>query len=189
MANKKTLRKSSPVLLLLALAVALAASMASASVFVYYPLTANIVYTPPSVEVQAGSNAGRSDLGGTTITVNIGQNRTSAEVTIHPTYQTTYYKDVLRIVNTDTQNTFYVYIRVTQAATNIATAGGSLQMIVNGTSIDLTRTETAGPFTLGPNQLLVVDIKSTLPEGIKLPNPDTVRIQVIYTGSPTETPP
>ncbi|MEM1843442.1 MAG: hypothetical protein QXD75_02835, partial [Desulfurococcaceae archaeon] len=95
----------------LVLALALLAMTATlASVFAYYPLTITVSPTEPGVVFERGSNADQPDIGaGNTITVTIGANKTSASLTIHPTYQENYYKDVLRINNTD-DNAMNVYI-------------------------------------------------------------------------------
>ena len=112
-----------PTLVLMVSAVALAA------VFAYYPLTLQIVPTPPGVVFEPGSNAGQPDIGaGNTITVTIGANNTSATITIHPTYQENYYKDVLRINNTD-DNAMNVWIVFTNV-TNTLPGGSIVKLFV-----------------------------------------------------------
>jgi len=89
-------------------------SFVYASVFTYNPLTINISPVAPPIIFKYGANAGKADLRGTTITVNISNTSTSLTLTLHPTYQKVYYKDVARINNTDT-NVYYVKLRVENA--------------------------------------------------------------------------
>jgi len=87
----------------------------AASVFAYYPLSIMVSPTTPPVTFAAGNNAGSNYLGpGNTITVSLGSNSTSASVTIHTTYQKTYYKDVLRITNSDSK-AYNIYLSLSQA--------------------------------------------------------------------------
>ncbi len=180
------------VLLGIALAVAIAASLASASVFVYYPLTVNVQYTPPPVKFEAGSNAGQPDLSGT-IDVSIGQNQTLATITIHPTYRTTYYKDVLHINNTSSSN-YYIMLRVDTPA-SIDISGATLELrLVDDTgrvikTLDLTQTGDTGWLLLNAGSGLRVDIVSDMPEGYTLPSSVSASISLIYSNSNTETPP
>ncbi|MEM4054899.1 MAG: hypothetical protein QW369_05090, partial [Desulfurococcaceae archaeon] len=112
-----------PTLVLMVSAVALAA------VFAYYPLTLQAVPTAPGVVFEPGSNAGQPDIGeGNTITVTVGANKTSASITIHPTYQENYYKDVLRINNTD-DNAMNVSIVFTSVVNNLP-AGSIVKLFV-----------------------------------------------------------
>jgi len=90
--------------ILIALAVVLA--VANASVFVYYQLNLTLAASQPAVYFVAGNNAGQPDVmygAGNTIDVTVDSAGASASITVHPTYQKTYYKDVLRIVNQDSQ--------------------------------------------------------------------------------------
>ena len=114
----------------LVLALALLAMTATlASVFAYYPLTLQVVPTAPGVVFEPGSNADQPDIGeGKTITVTIGANKTSASITIHPTYQENYYKDVLQIVNND-DNAMNVYIVFTSVS-NTLPAGSTVKLFV-----------------------------------------------------------
>ncbi|MEM4615261.1 MAG: hypothetical protein QXN25_06685, partial [Desulfurococcaceae archaeon] len=114
----------------LVLALALLAMTATlASVFAYYPLTITVSPTEPGVVFERGSNAGQPDIGeGNTITVSVGANKTSASVTIHPTYRENYYKDVLQIVNND-DNAMNVYIVFTFVS-NTLPAGSTVKLFV-----------------------------------------------------------
>ncbi|MCS7128830.1 MAG: hypothetical protein RMI83_06170 [Desulfurococcaceae archaeon] len=86
----------------------LAFSVVVANVFVYYPWQVTVSPVSPPITFQKGSNADKTDLSGS-ISVTLGENNAFATITIHPTYRVTYYKDVLRISNTDTK-AYYVYI-------------------------------------------------------------------------------
>ena len=91
---------------LIALLIAVVISIAFASVFVYYPMAVTLQPVQPPVYFDAGSNSNKSDLWygqNTAISVLIGSNATSLNITVHPTYQTTVYKNVSRIVNRDSK--------------------------------------------------------------------------------------
>jgi len=49
-----------------------------------------------------------------TISVSVDSAKASATITVHPTYQTTYYKDVLKIKNQDNL-AYYVWLNVTSS--------------------------------------------------------------------------
>lgn len=156
-----------------------------ASVFVYYPLNVTVSPTSAPVVFQTGTNAGGTDLGGNTITVSLGSNAASADITVHPTYQTTYYEDVLRLVNTDSSTTYYVTIRVNTA---VGSGFTTAKLIVNGVQVDLTAT---GDTTIGQipaSGSWQVDLQFVVPEGSPLPSSSTASIQVIYSPS-SGTPP
>jgi len=96
--------------LLIALAVAVAA--VNASVFVYYPLSISLATSKPAVYFVPGSNANQNDImygAGNKIDVTVDSAGAQAWITIHPTYQRTYYKDVLQIKNQDNQ-AYYVWL-------------------------------------------------------------------------------
>jgi len=177
--------------ILIALAVALA--VANASVFVYYTGTLTLQSVKPPIIFAPGSNAGRADLGaGNTITVTISNANTTLSITVHPTYQTNYYKDLVRIVNQDTQ-AYTVYIRVTDPL-----SGGNLTsatLIVNNVQVDLTATGTIKIGTLNAGSQWSVDLQlvlsnvgtGTYNQAPKIADPSAA-IQLIYSPS-TETPP
>jgi hypothetical protein len=90
------------VLALLALAVVSALSITIAGVLTYYPVTAQLAPVSPPVTFKPGSNANQPDLQSpNTIGVSIGANKTSLSLTVHPTYQTVYYKNISLIANND----------------------------------------------------------------------------------------
>ena len=191
MAGRLVLNRRSAYLLAL-VAAALAAGAVGASVFVYYPVTLNVAYQAPPIVFEAGSNAGQPDLNGNTIDVSIGQNKTSATITIHPTYQTTYYLGVLNITNTDQNNAYYVRLRLS----GTSSVGATITVKVidsNGNevfSVNTTNPE-SGWYQIPAGATYRVDIVVNLPEGnyIGTGTTDTFNLQLIYSTSNTETPP
>ncbi|MEM4671891.1 MAG: hypothetical protein QXJ84_05955, partial [Desulfurococcaceae archaeon] len=157
----------------LVLALALLAMTATlASVFAYYPLTLQAVPTAPGVVFEPGSNAGQPDIGeGNTITVTIGANKTSASITIHPTYQENYYKDVLRINNTD-DNAMNVYIVFTSVVNNLPTGSIVKLFVYEGATrvreLDITNPTLNQPISiglLGVGRVWQLDVYVYIPEG------------------------
>jgi len=103
--------------LLIALVAIVAA--VNASVFVYYPMTVNVSGTTVEVRFALGSNAGGADLAGQTIAVTLeGNYNTKATITIHPTNERTYYRNVLVIENYGVGRTYYAWINVKTAISN-----------------------------------------------------------------------
>ena len=203
--------------LLALVSLAVFASIVFASVFVYYPASITVSPVSPPVVFAAGSNANQPDLGssngaGNTITVSTGSNGAKLDVTIHPTYQVTYYKNITIINNIDTK-TYYVYLRVQTpvqiGATGLpsgsklilyiynANAGRSLSGYPQPTpsgyvaSLDLTTSgSTTSQITLSSESWLELDVYVYIPEGTTLPSsPVTAQLLLVYTPSSTETPP
>ncbi|MEM1529485.1 MAG: hypothetical protein QXQ51_04755 [Desulfurococcaceae archaeon] len=181
----------------LVLALALLAMTATlASVFAYYPLTLQVVPTAPGVVFEKGSNAGQPDIGaGNTITVSVGANKTSATITIHPTYQENYYKDVLRINNTD-DNAMNVYIVFTSVS-NTLPAGSVVKLFVYEDTtkvkeLNVTNPQLNQPISiglLGATKVWQIDIYVYIPEGTVITGRSyTADAKLVYTPS-TETPP
>lgn len=145
--------KATPLFILLA--ASLAATAVFASVFVYYPLNISLTPSKPAVYFVAGSNAGQNDImygTGNNIAVNVDSAGAQASITVHPTYQTTYYKDVLEITNQDSQ-AYYVWLNVTDPLLDTYGNLTSAKLIVfdassgnSITSIDLSQT---GPVLVG----------------------------------------
>jgi hypothetical protein len=86
--------KKAPIFLLLAISIASTAVFAS--VFVYYPVSIAATPQAPPIIFSSGSNSNANDLRGQQITVSISQANTSLSITVHPTYQTTYYKKPIK---------------------------------------------------------------------------------------------
>lgn len=175
--------------LLALVALAAAASVAFASVFVYYPVSVDVSPVNPPIVFAAGSNAGQPDLGGNTITVDIGANQASVSVTVHPTYQRTYYKSIAVIDNTDTSNAYYITVRV-NAALPAEYAGSQLIVQTAGgpVTVDLTSTGDTAIGQIPAGSQWEVDLKFSIPEGAPLPSPASAGIELIYSTS-AETPP
>jgi len=112
---------------LIALLIAVVISIAFASVFVYYPMAVTLQPVQPPVYFETGSNAGANDLGnGNTISVSIGSNGGSLNITVHPTYQTTVYKSVAKIVNSDSKAyNVWIYIRWTNISITASPLGST----------------------------------------------------------------
>ena len=194
--------------LLALVSLAVFASIVFASVFVYYPASITVSPVSPPVVFATGTNANQPDLGyGNTITVSTGSNGAKLDVTIHPTYQVTYYKNIAKIVNND-QQTYYVYLRVQSPATELpsgsqlilyiynANAGRSLSGYPQPTpsgyvaSLDLTTSGSTSQITLNSGSSVELDVYVYIPEGATLPSsPVTAQLLLVYTLSSGESPP
>jgi hypothetical protein len=213
-----TMERKKILSLILALLTAVMLSTAFASVFSYYPAQVSVAPTSPPVYFALGKNAGSSDLGSdNTINLTLGKNGSSGSITIHPTYQVTYYKNVTVIVNSDTK-AYNVYIRVTSPIT-LPTGSGSaistsptsgmakLYIYSKNASrsltgfptpapsgsyiavVNLTTTGTTSVGSLNAGSAYEIDIYIYIPEGASLPSsPLTASIMLIATPS-SETPP
>ncbi|MEM4425646.1 MAG: hypothetical protein QW335_06675 [Candidatus Nezhaarchaeales archaeon] len=183
-------------LVLLPVVAMLLATVALASVFVYYPLTITITPTAPGVKFQGGSNAGEADIGTNNIIVNIGPNSTSASVTIHPTYQRNYYKDVLRIYNGD-DDAMNVHI-IFDSLSNSLPKGSIVKMFFyeeDGTRVkelDITGPTLNYPIQIGQigsGATWQIDFYVYIPEGTSIDGASySASARLVYTPS-TETPP
>lgn len=179
--------------ILIPLAVLAIATVALASVFVYYPLTLQAQPQAPGVVFQPGSNAGHPDIGQNTITVNLGANATSATVRIHPTYQRTYYLDVLRVHNGD-NDAMRIWLRV-ESIQNSLPQGSVVRMIFRqGNTVVYTHEfANAGVQvhvgTINAGATWQIDFEVIIPEGTRIANAQfNAQMRLIYTPS-TETPP
>jgi len=105
---------------------ALALAVANASVFVYYPMSISLAPSKPAVYFTLGGNANQPDImygAGNNIAVSVDSAGAQASITVHPTYQRTYYEDVLEIKNQDSKP-YYVWLIIDDPIT--ITAGGNL---------------------------------------------------------------
>ncbi len=196
-------------------AVAVFTSIVFASVFVYYPVSVTVSPVSPPVYFEPGTNANQPDLGqGNTISVAIGPNSASLAITIHPTYQVSYYKNISLIVNNDTK-TYYAYLRVVKPAdvtpgtglpsgsklvlyvyskgpTGSRSLSGYPPTPVSGTylaSLDLiTATSQNFPITISAGSAVELDLYVYIPEGYQLPASVTAQLLLVYSPS-SETPP
>ncbi|MEM3104945.1 MAG: hypothetical protein QXD69_05535 [Candidatus Bathyarchaeia archaeon] len=175
--------------------VVLVAMVALASVFVYYPLTINVQPQAPSVVFKEGSNANQFDIRGNTITVEIGANGTSASVTIHPTYQENYYKNVTIIKNVD-DNAMNVYIIFTSVTNNLPSDSNITMIIYQDYSIikslDIINSDWNKPINVGSmnsGAVWEIDFYVYIPEGKSISGASyRVNAKLVYTPS-SETPP
>jgi hypothetical protein len=186
----------------LALAATIILSIAFSSVFVYYPIIATIQpVTDTPVKLGYGSNAGRPDLSNT-ISVTIGSNNATATITIHPTYQVSYYRNITIIKNTDSK-AYKVMLNVSSPMTGLPTnskaklyvfsrgAGrgfngwpiGSLEPSGYFRVLDLQTTDTTSEFTLNANDVVEIDILIYIPEGTSPPSSAEADIYLRYTPS------
>jgi hypothetical protein len=186
------------------LAVAALVSIVNASVFVYYPITVNLQPTQPPIIFSKGKNAGEQDLYGSTIGVSMGSANTSLTITVHPTYQTNYYKNITVINNidsSDSSNSYYVAIRVNKALSNSDSKITEAKLLIfdsSGTNIAVVDLLTTGTTSwLGPlnaNGKWFVDINITISETGGSPGSapftsDSASLQLIYSPQNVESAP
>ncbi len=174
------------------IALALLMAIVNASVFTYYPLGINLVPVSPPVIFKEGSNAGQHDLYyghyGYKIDVTIGENGASATIKLHPTYQTTYYHDVLKITNQD-DGAYYVWVYVEEAMEELP-GGSEAYLIIGDQYFDLLSTGLSDEYvTLNSGGSLRVDLKFFIPEGSTLPGSSSAAIKLIYSPQNVEKPP
>jgi len=208
---ERSRRGARAILAVIALAATIATSIGFASVFTYYPVTVNISPVAPPVSFTAGSNTGQPDLGGgNTISVTIGQSGASADITIHPTFRTTYYKNITLIKNWESgagAKAYKVYIKVVSQASLPSGSTAKIYIYSQGAtrsltgfpnpapasgtyvaSVSLLSSGTTSIGTLNAGSAWEVDILVYIPESSTVPSPTTAQIQLIYTPS-SETPP
>jgi len=206
---ERSRRGARAILAVIALAATIATSIGFASVFTYYPVTVSISPVPPPVNFTTGSNAGRPDLGaGNTISVSFGASGASATITIHPTFQTTYYKNITLIKNWEPSSggkAYNVYIKVVSPASPSTVSQAELYIYNKGATRSLTGFPNPAPSgtyvanvsllstgttyigSLNAGSAWAVDVLVYIPEGTT-PSSTTAQIQLIYTPS-GETPP
>jgi hypothetical protein len=196
-------RKQKSVGLLIALA-ALTATLAS--VFAYYPVTATLSPTNPPVYFDLGTNAGQYDIGSSnTITVTKDSNGASLSFTVHPTYQTCYWKNITIIKNDDSK-AYNIYLRVVTPVSGISGATVRIYVYNKGATrslsgsspapqsgyyvgyVDLTTTGTTPIGQLNGGSTFEIDVYTYIPEGSTLPSSASAQLLLIYTPS-GETPP
>jgi hypothetical protein len=204
-------RKQKSVGLLIALA-ALTATLAS--VFAYYPVTAALSPTSPPVYFDLGTNANKNDIGSNntisnTIFVTKGSNGASLSFTVHPTYQTCYWKNITIIKNDDSK-AYNIYLRVDTPVSGLPSnaiariyvynKGATRSLSRNSSSsppmpqsgyvkyVDLTTTGTTFIGQLSNNSFYEIDVYTYIPEVSTLPSPESAQLLLIYTPS-DETPP
>ncbi|MEM2088717.1 MAG: hypothetical protein QXF52_08655 [Thermoproteota archaeon] len=188
-----TVKNHTKEFVVLTILLALAVSVVNAAVFVYYPISITAQWGPRPVYFAEGTNAGGTDLGaGNTITVSLSEEDTSASITVHPSRRgTTRYKDVLRIVNSDTQ-AYYIGFTVDTAFDDSAISVAQLIVRTTGGAlvgtVDLTSTGTTWvPWTLDASSQLRVDLRFTISSGSS--GSDSASITLVYSPQNSESPP
>ncbi len=188
--------KTRKLLKVLALPLALllvAVPLAYAGVIVSYPINGTVNYVTPTIVFAGGSNANQTGLGGNTISVTIGANNTSATFSIHITYQTVEYHDILVIKNTDTVNAYWIGFSSTNTlpaqvynATLIITDDSgakiaSYNLLTGGWSGWL--------FQIPGNTTYHINLIFKMSEGQKLPTTAaSISLKLYWSNSNTETP-
>jgi hypothetical protein len=182
-----------------ALAITIILSYAFASVFVYYPITVSLQPVSPPIRFLDGSNANRDDLGGSgspyvsnTIGVTIGSDGANLALTLHPTKQHNYYKDVSRIENTDGK-AYYITIRVNTPAS--LPPGSEARLLIydapsGGTKVvdvSLRATGDTSPVSIPAGAVWRIDLHIYIPED-STASPTSASLQLIYSPS-NEAPP
>jgi hypothetical protein len=186
-------------LALLALAAVSALSITIAGVLTYYPVTAQFAPVSPPVIFKLGSNANQPDLQSpNTIGVSIGANKTSLSLTVHPTYQTVYYKNISVIYNNDAK-AYNMAIKVDtpisglpsgSAAKAYIYAGGATRTLSGFPTptpsgyvavVDLTTSGITSIGSLGSASRYEIDIYTYIPENTALPSsPTTANLYLVY---------
>jgi len=178
-------------LMVIAILLALVISVVNAAVFVYYPIGISAQWSKRPMYFAGGNNAGGTDLSGT-ITINLSEDDTSASITVHPSRRgTTRYKDVLRIVNGDTQ-AYYIGFSVDTAFDDSAITEATLIVrSVDGDLIGTVNLKSTGtmwtPWSLGVSEQLKVDLTFRISSDTS--GSDSASLQLIYSPQSTESPP
>lgn len=168
----------------------------NAYVFTYYPLTTYISPTIPPVIFKYGSGTGKRDLRETIITVSIGSANTSISITLHPTYQKTYYKDIARINNTDS-NAYYIMIDVTRPLTNSKITSAKMYFYegnIMKLEVNLLTTGRTGYVQINGKAEWIINVEIEISETDgSYNNPpftsDSATLKLIYSTQNIETPP
>ena len=197
------------VIVSLTVAIAVMTSVVFAATFTYYPLGVTVTPSSPVVKFAAGSNANSNDVSGTAL-VSLGDNQTSVTITIHPTYQVTYYENLTLIKNTDTSRVWTIWLKVTQPITGFPPGSEVYLVIYNASayrSLAGYPTPTPQPGTYFENISLTsssntpvkvgtlsaasyyeVDLYVYIPEGSTLTSSATAGVMLMATPG-SETPP
>jgi hypothetical protein len=185
------------ILILLSLTVLLA--IVNAAVFTYYPTNLSLAPVAPPIVFSNGKNAGQPDLSGTnTIGVTIGSANTSLTITLHPTYQYNYYKNITIIKNQDTK-AYYVAIRVNTPLINSKISNATLHIYdITGATIANVNLKATSPTgwlgQLNSNSKWFIDIILSISETGGTPSTapfssDSASLQLIYSPQNAETAP
>jgi len=182
--------------MLILILVSMLTSFAYASIFTYNPLTTNISPVAPPIIFKYGGNTGKADLRGTTITANIGNANTSLTLTLHPTYQKVYYKDIAKINNTDS-NAYYIMLKVTNPLTNSKIVSAKLYLYEGTTKkleVNLLATGSTSWVLINGKAEWRIDVEIEISEtGGSYDTPpftsDSATLNLIYSTQNVESPP
>jgi len=181
--------------LVLVVVLALVLALTNAAVFAYYPITVSATGVKP-VYFDLGSNAGQADLGdNNNIAVTLGASGCSLDISVHPTYQETYYKNVSVIINTDTVKAYYIAFRVETPFSFPAGSQAKMRIFDEGNNlvgeVDLLTSGDTGWFStpLSADSKFRIDLYFYYPEGEPLPSGATATVKLIYSPQNVETAP
>ncbi len=170
-------------------------ALVGTAVFVYLPVNVTINSVSPPVIFQLGSNAGGTDLAGNIIQVTLGPNASSATLVLHPTYQKTYYHDVLQVSNPSPPagDNYYIGIKVVSPLTGAGFSSAVARVYDSANNLlftaDLTTAGTYGWATLLPDgQTFRIDIEIVITEGVPLPS-GSVTFELVYSPQSVTPPP
>lgn len=171
----------------------LALSLVAASVFVYYPGTIAVQGTAPDVKFALGSNAGKQDLGGNTITVSLTGD-TKVDITLHPTNEKTYYKNITVIQNTGSSQ-YYGWVKVNTPFSDNSITGATLYIRDSSgnavATVDLKNSgiQPSTPFTIPASGSLYMDVEINIDGGADPTTiSDTASLELIYSTQSSESP-
>ncbi|MEM2214140.1 MAG: hypothetical protein QXI72_03855 [Candidatus Nezhaarchaeales archaeon] len=187
------------------------AAFAAASVFAYYPFQLTVSPVSPPVTFEYGNNSGQPDLGTGTISVSLGNNKTSVQVSIHPTYNTTYYKNVTLLNNSDSKE-YKVYLIISEKQVSLPSeskvylivySSGATRNLIGYPNpepasstyvnkIELVNTDTDTPTLIGSlheRAIWEFDFLVRIPEGSSIEGASAIfKMHIVYTPS-AEAPP
>lgn len=130
----------------------------------------------------------------------VGSAGASASLTLHPTYGKTYYKNVLEVVNQDTENAYTVYLRVTDPLSDTSVTSAKIY-VYDATrtlkaTLDLQASNDEASFTLPAEATYTLDVEIVISEDGGSPaspprlTDGQAQFDLIYTtAGPNETPP
>jgi len=187
--------------LLLLTAIACILGVAFAAVFVFFPANITMSFANPPVIFLPGKNANQPDIGqGNNIGVTVGENKTSVSITLHPTYQKTYYQNITLVKNVESSSgkAYNLWFKVNNPISGLP-AGSQAKLLVyqagaarNGVpilAVDLTSSGVSNMIALNANSFYEIDFFVVFPEGQPLPqNSVTASLELIFSPQ-SETPP
>jgi len=172
-------------------------ALVGTATFVYLPGNVTLSPVNPPVEIRPGGNAGGADLAGNTITVTVGANKSSVSMTLHPTYQITYYHNVTVVKNIQPPNgdNYWFGINVSTPLNHPAIQAAWVKVFDSvGNFLFQADLTTAGlygwPTALNDGQWVRIDVVIVIQEGQKLPAaPLTATFQIVYSPQNSVPPP